>query len=62
MNPVPPYPGTPRWVKVSLAVAAVFVMVFALFLNARLMGEHGPALHETHSPSGARDLVPPGDR
>lgn len=39
----PPYPGTPRWVKVFGIVAIVVVLlVIAMLL---IGGEHGPSRH-----------------
>ena len=51
----PPYPGTPRWVKVF----GIIVIVVVLLVVARIFigGEHGPA---RHTPSGdAGGQVPP---
>jgi ABC-type transporter Mla subunit MlaD len=41
----PPYPGTPRWVKVFGIIAIVVVLLFVIML---LTG-HGPG---RHTPSG----------
>jgi hypothetical protein len=43
----PPYPGTPRWVKVF----GIIVIVVVLLVVARIFigGEHGPG---RHAPSG----------
>ena len=41
----PPYPGTPRWVKVSGIILIVLVVLVAIML---LVG-HGPG---RHTPSG----------
>jgi hypothetical protein len=41
----PPYPGTPRWVKVFSIIAIVVVVLFVIML---LTG-HGPG---RHAPSG----------
>ena len=51
----PPYPGAPRWVKIS--VVAVFVLI--LLIAAALLiggGSHGPGRH--FAPSGAADPDP----
>jgi hypothetical protein len=51
----PPYPGTPRWVKVFgiIVIVAVLLVVAIMFVG----GEHGPG---RHTPSGdAGDQVPP---
>jgi hypothetical protein len=51
----PPYPGTPRWVKVfGIIVLVVVVLVIArMFIGS----EHGPG---RHAPSGdAGSQVPP---
>jgi hypothetical protein len=43
-----PYPGTPRWVKLSGIVALVLVLVMVIVLLAS-GGDHGPG---RHMPSG----------
>jgi hypothetical protein len=40
----PPYPGTPRWVKVSGIVALVLVLLFVIMLITD-PGRHGPDRH-----------------
>ena len=52
----PPYPGTPRWVKVFgiVVIVVVLLVVAAMFIGG---GEHGPG---RHTPSGdAGGQVPP---
>jgi hypothetical protein len=52
----PPYPGTPRWVKVIgiIVIVVVLLVVATMFLVG---GEHGPG---RHTPSGdAGSQVPP---
>ena len=52
----PPYPGTPRWVKVLgiIVIVVVLLVVAIMFISG---GEHGPG---RHAPSGdARGQVPP---
>ena len=51
----PPYPGTPRWVKVvGIILIVVVVLVVAMML---IGGKHGPA---RHTASGEpRGQVPP---
>ena len=48
----PPYsteygdrPGTPRWVKVSLAIVAVLALLLVVGKVTGLGGEHGPGRH-----------------
>jgi hypothetical protein len=43
----PPYPGTPRWVKVFaiIVIVVVLLVVAMMFIG----GEHGPG---RHTPSG----------
>ena len=51
----PPYPGTPRWVKVFaiIVIVVVLLVVAMMFIG----GEHGPG---RHTPSGeAGGQVPP---
>jgi hypothetical protein len=42
MADLPPYPGTPRWVKVFGIIGAVVVLLFAILLAG---GHHGPGRH-----------------
>ena len=52
----PPYPGTPRWVKVLgiIVIVAILLVVAIMFISG---GRHGPG---RHSPSGgAGGQVPP---
>jgi hypothetical protein len=52
----PPYPGTPRWVKVFgvIVIVVVLLVVAIMFISG---GEHGPG---RHTPSGdAGDQVAP---
>jgi hypothetical protein len=54
-NP-PPYPGTPRWVKVFgiIVIVVVLLVVTGMFIGG---SEHGPG---HHAPSGdAGGQVPP---
>ena len=44
----PPYPGTPRWVKVFGIIALVLVLLFVILLLTD-PGRHGPG---RHIPSG----------
>ena len=49
----PPYPGTPRWVKVF----AIIVVVVVLLVVARMLvggGEHGPGRHAPSGDAGFR--------
>jgi hypothetical protein len=41
----PPYPGTPRWVKVFGTIALVVILVFVILLVTRGPGGHGPGRH-----------------
>ena len=52
----PPYPGTPRWVKVFGIVAIVLALLFVVMVFTDLGGRHGPG---RHLPSGdARGDMP----
>ena len=46
----PPYPGTPRWVKVFGIIGIVLVLLVVIIMFAGVGGEHGPG---RHVPSGA---------
>jgi hypothetical protein len=56
MPELPPYPGTPRWVKVTGVIAAAFVLLFVILMHAGIVGRHGPGLHGMHG-----DHVPPAN-
>lgn len=43
MADVTPYPGTPRWVKVSAVVALVILLLVAVAFFTK--GSHGPGRH-----------------
>ena len=46
MADLPPYPGTPRWVKVSGIVVGVLVLLVVILLVAGGgPGRHGPGRH-----------------
>ena len=49
----PPYPGTPRWVKVFGISAIVLVLLVALML----LSGHGPGRHTSSGDAGGQ--VPP---
>jgi hypothetical protein len=41
----PPYPGAPRWVKVSGLIALVLVLLVGIIVLTGIAGEHGPGRH-----------------
>jgi hypothetical protein len=41
----PPYPGVPRWVKISGIVAVALVLLIAIIILTGIGGPHGPARH-----------------
>jgi hypothetical protein len=48
----PPYPGTPRWVKVFGIIALVVVLLFVILMFTRGPGGHGPGDRGgSHDPS-----------
>ena len=49
----PPYPGTPRWVKVFGISAIVLVLLVAIML----LSGHGPGRHASSGDAGGQ--VPP---
>jgi hypothetical protein len=40
-----PYPGTPRWVKVSGIIAVVLFVLLAIVVFTGIGGPHGPSRH-----------------
>ena len=49
MADTPPYPGTPRWVKVFGIIALVLVLLVVMIIFTGFGGQHGPG---RHTPSG----------
>ncbi|MDR6224028.1 hypothetical protein [Desmospora profundinema] len=49
----PPYPGTPRWVKVSgiIVIALVLLLVIIMLFGG---GDHGPGRHIPSDDAGGR--------
>jgi hypothetical protein len=41
----PPYPGMPRWVKVSGIIVIALALLIALILATGVGGDHGPGRH-----------------
>lgn len=41
----PPYPGTPRWVKVSGIIVVVLILLIAILIFTGIGGNHGPMRH-----------------
>jgi hypothetical protein len=65
----PPYPGTPRWVKVFaiIVIVVVLLVVAMMFIG----GEHGPGRHTASGDPGGQVaassvmeeyVLPEGDR
>ena len=52
MADTPPYPGVPRWVKVSAIVGIVLVL---LVIIVALTGGHGPGRHAPFGGHGAHN-------
>ncbi len=56
MSNRPPYPGTPRWVKV-FGIIVIFVVLLAVAIMFIGGGEHGPSRHTPSADAGGQ--VPP---
>jgi len=41
----PPYPGIPRWVKVSGIIVIVLVLLIVIIMFTGVGGKHGPGRH-----------------
>ena len=52
----PPYPGTPRLVKVFGIIALVVVLLFVFLMFTRGPGGHGPGRHTGSGGSGGHTL------
>jgi hypothetical protein len=55
----PPYPGTPRWVKVSGIVVIVLVLLVVVLHLAGAVRDHGPGRHMPAGGAGG-DTPPAG--
>jgi len=51
MSNRPPYPGTPRWVKVFGIIVVVLLVVGLMFIGG---GEHGPWRHTSSGDGGGQ--------
>lgn len=56
----PPYPGTPRWVKVSGSIAIVLAILFVILQIGGVIGRHGPGRHGGHGDQAPEGHNPPG--
>ena len=61
----PPYPGMPRWLKVSGIIIIVLVLLGVVIILAGVGGQHGPARHipsgdggDTSASNGAGPIPP----
>jgi hypothetical protein len=59
----PPYPGTPRWVKVSGTIAIILAVLFIILQLTGVIGRHGPGRHGGHGQpaSAPQGRTPRGD-
>jgi len=63
MAEIPPYPGAPRWVKISAIIAGVLVLLVVILLLVG-GGQHGPGRHLAANGADAEtqaDAQPQGD-
>ena len=49
----PPYPGTPRWVKVS----GIIVIVVVVLVVIMLLSGHGPGRHTSSAGAGSQVVL-----
>lgn len=54
MSELPPYPGAPRWVKVSGIILATLALLAAILVVTRVGGPHGPGRHMLHDDVGGQ--------
>lgn len=57
----PPYPGMPRWVKISGIILGVMILLVFILLVSGIGGPHGPGRHLS-SPETGSQTPPAGDR
>jgi hypothetical protein len=55
----PPYPGAPRWVKVSGIAVGGLILLAVILMIAGVGGPHGPGRHMTGTDTPG-DRAPPG--
>ena len=55
----PPYPGAPRWVKLSAIIGGILVLLFAVIMFAGVGGPHGPGRHMPSPPLGSDGVQRP---
>jgi hypothetical protein len=51
----PPYPGTPRWVKIFGIVVGILAMLLVVVMFTGLGGPHGPGLHRQSGDAGGQN-------
>lgn len=54
---LPPYPGTPRWVKLSAMVVGAFIVLALALMVTGIGGRHGPGRHLPSSDSGGNTQI-----
>lgn len=52
MSELPPYPGAPRWVKVSGIILGILVLLAAILVFTGVGGPHGPGRHMLDDDAG----------
>jgi hypothetical protein len=57
MSHLPPYPGMPRWVKVSGIVVGVLVLLAVIITVTGMGGPHGPGRHTWSAETGERNAT-----
>jgi hypothetical protein len=63
MSDLPPYPGTPRWVKVSGIIFGALVLAVLILIFTGVGGPHGPGRHKLPDHPGGQPQLsgPPED-
>ncbi|WP_092938576.1 hypothetical protein [Rhizobium sp. 9140] len=57
----PPYPGMPRWVKISGIIFGVMIFLVFTLMVTGIGGPHGPGRHLSPADNGSQ-TTPQGDR
>ena len=60
VDPVP-YPGMPRWVKISGIMLGVIILLAVILMVTGIGGPHGPGRHLSPADTGSQ-TTPQGDR
>lgn len=62
MTDLPPYPGTPRWVKISGIIFGALVLLIIIMVFTGIGGPHGPGRHLSSGAASDQTSLADGPR